>query len=127
MHRPRTQAEERAIRERILELGSTEFSDFINLAKVCASLGDLESAEAVLKQSAAVSPLSHLSYAGLSEFYLQNHKLENARWYAQQAIERQPSPDAFRFLAGICKRLNDVTGETEALKCAEQMQGKKNP
>lgn len=118
-------AEERVVRERILEIHQESFSDFINLAKSCAVAGDLEAAEAVLKQATSVFPLAVEPFAGMSEFYFQGNKLELARWYAQQAIDRQPTAEAFRYLARICKRMNDANGEAEAIKYATMLESKK--
>jgi tetratricopeptide (TPR) repeat protein len=117
-------AEERFVRERILELGTSRFSDYLDLAKVCAQLNDNESAEAVLKSAMTSNPLSIEPLATLAQFYLQSNRLDHAKWYAQQSIERQPSAEGFRFLASICHLQKDAIGEVEAIRLAKQLEAK---
>jgi tetratricopeptide (TPR) repeat protein len=116
--------EERVVRERILEIGTDRFSDFLDLAKVCAQLNDAESAEATLKLATAHHPQSIEPFAALSQLYLQANRLEHAKWYAQQSIERQPTADGFRFLASICKLQKDALGESEAMRHAKLLEAK---
>lgn len=113
--------EERVVRERIIELGSEAFQDYLELAKVHASLGDRTRAEATLKMAVSVFPQRIEPYAGLAEFCLEGGKLPEARWYAQKSIERVPSPEGFLFLASICDRLKDERGAAEARKYAKQL------
>ncbi len=117
-------AEERVVRERILELGSDRFSDYLDLAKVCALQKDRESAEATLKLAMTMFPQAIEPYAALSQIYLESGKLDAARWYAQQSIERQPSAEGFRFLASICQKMNDPQGAAEAQRLANQLEKK---
>ena len=82
-------AEERAVRERIIELNPGAFNHYLNLAKVSAQLGDLESAEATLKMANhPFSPAAAEPYSALSQFNGEAGKLDKARWYAP-AIARE--------------------------------------
>jgi tetratricopeptide (TPR) repeat protein len=119
-------AEEKAVRERIIELGSEAFQDYLELAKVHASLGDRMRAEATLKMAVSVFPQRIEPYAGLAEFCLEGGKLPEARWYAQKSIERIPSAEGFLFLASICDQLKDERGASEARKYAKQLSEKKS-
>ncbi|MCU0715673.1 MAG: tetratricopeptide repeat protein [Pirellula sp.] len=118
--------EERDVRERIIELGSEAFQDYLALAKVHASLGDRTRAEATLKMAVSVFPQRIEPYAGLAEFCLEGGKLPEARWYAQKSIERMPSPEGFLFLASICDKLKDERGAAEARKYAKQLSEQKS-
>ena len=115
-------AEERVVRERILDLGSPQFRDCIDLAKICSQLQDPKSAEAVLKLAMTLNPSAIEPYATLSQFHLQAGELEKARWFAQQSIERQPTAEGFRFLASICLKQKDELGASQALKLAQQLE-----
>ena len=117
-------AEERLVRERIIEVGSDRFGDYIDVAKVCAQMGDRESAEANLKLAMALYPQAVEPYAALSQMQLESGRLESAKWYAQQSLERQPSAEGFRFLASICNQQQDALGEAEALRLAKQLEKK---
>ncbi len=116
--------EERVLRERILEVGSDRFGDYLDLAKVCALQKDRESAEATLKLAMTMFPQAIEPYAALSQIYLESGKFDAARWYAQQSIERQPSAEGFRFLASICQKMNDPQGAAEAMRLANQIEKK---
>ncbi len=115
-------AEERVVRERILDLGSLDFRDCVDLAKVCAQLQDSSSAEASLKLAMTLNPSAIEPYATLAQFHLQSGELDKARWFAQQAIEMQPTAEGFRFLATICQKQNDELGASQALKFAQQLE-----
>ena len=117
-------AEERVVRGRILELGTDLFSDYIDLAKVCAQMEDRESVEATLKLAMTLYPQSIEPYAALSQVFLEAGKLDKARWFAQQSIERGPSADGFRFLAAICEKQHDTQAAAEALRLAKQLEAK---
>lgn len=118
-------AEERLVRERIVELGSTRFSDYLDLAKVCAQMEDREQAEANLKLAINVLPNSIEPIAALAQMLSESERLDDARWYAQQSLELEPSAAGFRFLASICKKQKDSQGESEALQYAIQLESKK--
>jgi len=115
-------AEELAVRERIMELSPTMFNQYLSIAKIQSNMGDRESAEATLKLVATLDPLSGDSFSILSQFQMESGNRESARWYAQRSLERQPSAEGFRFLAAICKTLNDRDGEADATKCAQQLE-----
>ncbi len=115
-------AEERVVRERILELGQPQFRDLVDLAKICSQLQDNKSAEAALKMAMTLNPSAIEPYATLSQFHLQAGDLSKARWYAQQSIERQPTAEGFRFLASICQKQKDEIGASQALKLAQQLE-----
>lgn len=115
-------AEERVVRERVLELGSNGFQDCLDLAKVCAQLQDTKSAEASLKLAMTLNPTAIEPYATLAQFHLQSGGLDQARWFAQQAIEREPTAEGFRFLASICQMQKDEHGAVQALKFARQLE-----
>ena len=115
-------AEERVVRERILELGPPQFRDCVDLAKVCSQLQDNKSAEASLKLAMTMNPAAIEPYATLSQFHLQAGDLAKARWFAQQSIERQPTAEGFRFLASICQKQKDDLGASQALMLAQQLE-----
>lgn len=117
--------EERTVRERVLELGSEVFSDYVDLAKVCATQGDRSAAEAALKLAVNAFPQALEPYATMSQFYLESGNLASARWYAQQSIERQPTPQGFRFLAAICEKMNDRSGAEQANQFAQKLEADK--
>jgi Tfp pilus assembly protein PilF len=118
-------ADERLVRERIVELGSTRFSDYLDLAKVCAQMEDREQAEANLKLAINVFPNSIEPIAALAQMLSESGRLDDARWYAQQSLELEPTAAGFRFLAAICKKQQDTQGESEAIQYAIQLESKK--
>jgi tetratricopeptide (TPR) repeat protein len=118
-------ANERVVRERIVEWHPVAFRDFLDLAKVHAQMGQSEGAEAVLKQAMATFPNSVEPYAALAQFCMDQNRSEPARWYAQQSLECAPSSEGFRFLAAICDKMNDLAGAAQARKLAQEWESRK--
>ncbi len=110
------------MQQRILELEPENPLNVINLASVMLSMGQLEQAEALLKEAASQSrPDSGLLQAELAQLYMNLKRYEEARSFARQAAERQPTRDHFTLLAAVCKALDDKGGLFEAISAIEQM------
>ena len=82
-------------------------------------MNEPEAAEAALKMALAVQPHAIEAYATLAQFYLEQGKTGPARWYAQEAIRRQPSAEGYQFLAAICKAMGDEASANAALAEAQ--------
>lgn len=117
----RMPAEERAVRTRLVELEPFRFTHYLNLAKVCAQLGEHPAAEAALKRAMSVNPAAVDAYAALAQFYLQAGRAPEARWYAQEAVRREPSEEGYQFLAATCRLLGDTDAAEAALAKAREL------
>lgn len=113
-------AEERVVRQRLVDLEPNGFANYLHLAKVCAELGEPAAAEAALKLALAIRPGTADAYATLAQFYLQAGKASHARWFAQEAIRREPSEEGYRFLASTCRLLGDETAAKAAFAKARE-------
>jgi tetratricopeptide (TPR) repeat protein len=117
-------AEERVVRERLLELNPYNFGGYVDLAKVYAQLQDLPAAEAVLKLAAARRPAAVDAFATLAELHWQSRHLPEARWYAEQAVLREERREGYQLLAAICEAQHDDEGKRRALQQADQLRRK---
>ena len=120
-------AEERVVRQRLLDLEPHAFAHYLRLAKVCADLGESASAEAVLKLAMSIWPARADAYATLAQFYLQTGDAARARWYAQEAIRREPSDEGYRFLASTCRLLGDEPAAEAAFAKARELAAGQEP
>lgn len=120
-------AEERVVRERIVKIDPYNFASYVDCAKVSAQLGDMATAEAMLKIAMTQRPDAVEPYATLAEFHWQAGSLPEARWFAEQAVERQPRAEGYRLLAAICEAQKDAKAYQQALQQAEQLSKKAKP
>lgn len=114
--------EERVLRRRLVDIEPLDFSNHLNLAKLSAELGELESAEAALKVAIALQPDRLDGYAVLAQLYQQSGRLKQARWYAQEAVNRKPTAEGYRYLSTICEQLGDIASADAAQQTARQME-----
>jgi tetratricopeptide (TPR) repeat protein len=114
-------AEERVVRRRLVDLEPNGFANYLHLAKVCAELGEPAAAEAALKLAMAIRPEAVEAYATLAQFYLQAGNASHARWFAQEAVRREPSEEGYRFLASTCRLLGDEAAATAAFAKAGEL------
>lgn len=121
-HAAEMHPEERVVRRRLVEIEPHNFDNYVNLAKVSAQLGEPEAAEATLKLAIAMRPEAAIVYATLAQFYLQTGKAKQARWYAQEAVRREPSAEGYRFLASTCRSLGDTADAEAALNMARKLE-----
>jgi len=120
-------AEERVVRAKLTEVSPHDFEHLLELARVCSQLGEPEAAEAALKSAISVAPQDPSAYAMLADFHLATGHPDKARWYAQEAIRREPTPEGYLLLASTCKALgDDATAET-AFQMARQLQAQTAP
>ena len=115
-------AEERVVRRRLVEIEPQRFERYLSLAKVSAQLGEPEAAEATLKMAIAIKPEAAIGFATLAEFYVEGGKAKQARWYAQEAVRRQPSAEGYELLASTCRLLGDHEGAKTALALARKLE-----
>ena len=113
--------EERVLRRRLVEIEPHDFSNHLNLAKLSAELGELESAEAALKVAISLQPDRLDGYAVLAQLYQQSGRHKQARWFAQEAVIRQPTAEGYRFLAKTCEQVGDNAGADAALEMARKL------
>ncbi|MBI2478198.1 MAG: tetratricopeptide repeat protein [Planctomycetia bacterium] len=116
-------AEERVVRARLTEVAPHEFGYFVELARVCSQLGEPEAAESALKAAISVTPQDSSAFAMLADFHLATGRPDKARWYAQEAIRREPTPEGYMLLASTCKALGDDETAESAFQMARKLQG----
>ncbi len=110
------------VQQRILQLEPDNPLNVINLASVMIDMGELAQAEEILKRAAEQArPDSGLLQAELAQIYMALRRYDEARSYARQAAQRQPTREHFTLLATACKALDDKGGLFEAISTIEQM------
>ena len=114
-------AEELVVRRRIVEIEPHRFESYLNLAKVYEQLRQPESVAATLKLAISVRPDSAMGYATLAQFFLQSGKASQARWYAQEAVRREPTADGFILLASTCRLVGDSASADAAMTQAREL------
>jgi len=115
-------AEQRVVLRRLVEIEPSNPVHYLDLAKVSAQLGEPESAEAALKLAIAVRPQASDGYAVLAQFYLQAGKAKQARWFAQEALRREPTSEGYEFLASACRALGQEADAEAALAMARKLE-----
>jgi len=114
-------AEEVVVRRRLVMLQPQNAGHYLDLAKASTRWGDRPAAEAALKAAVAVTPDASQPYATLAHFYLQSGRAAKARWYAQEAVRREPSADGYVLLASTCRLLGDESSARAAFDMARQL------
>jgi tetratricopeptide (TPR) repeat protein len=114
--------EEQVVRRRLIQIEPFNLVNYLNLATICAQLGQSESAEAALKLAIAISPDAIDAYTTLAQFYIQSGKAGHARWYAQEAVRRDPTAERYMLLGATCRLLGDDAEAQVAFAKAKQMQ-----
>ncbi len=107
-------AEARVVWNRLVEIEPFQLGNYLMLAQSSAQLGERETAEAALKLAVAIRPEAVEGYATLAQFYMEDGKAGEARWFAQEAIRRQPSAAGYEFLASACRMMGDEAGAEAA-------------
>jgi predicted Zn-dependent protease len=125
--------EERVARRRLLDLEPGNAARYIELADVSSRQGEQELAEATMKLAIANHPDASVLYASLAQWLVQWGKADKARWYAQEAVRREPTADGFRLLAATCRLTGDqasadaATAESEKLNKEPEKPGSQPP
>ncbi|MEX2173658.1 MAG: tetratricopeptide repeat protein [Pirellulaceae bacterium] len=114
-------AEERVVRRRLVEIEPGRFENFFHLAQASAQLGEPESAEAALKLAISIRPEAAIGYTTLAQFYLESRRAPQARWYAQEAVRREPTAEGYILLASTCRLLDDPASAQAAFDMARQL------
>lgn len=117
-------AEERVVRKRLVEIQPYNFDNYRNLAKVSMQLGEPEAAEAALKLAIAMTPEAANAYATLAQFYVEAGKPKPARWFAQEAVRREPTAEGYALLASTCRLLGDDADAEAAMNMARKLDAK---
>ena len=117
-------AEARVVWARLVEIEPYASSNYLALAQVDARLGHLEAAEATLKLLVTMFPEAVDGYAVLAEFHREKGRAGKARWFAQEALRRQPSPEGYEFLASVCRMTGDDAATKAAIASARAMSEK---
>ncbi len=105
--------EEITVRERMLEIAPNDLMNYLQLAKNYADASQPKQTEALLKMAIAIAPNQAIGYAAMAEFLLERRNPTQAKWYAEQALNREPSPAGYKLLASIHRMLGQ---ESEAQK-----------
>lgn len=114
-------AEARVVWTRLLEIEPYAADNYLALAHADARLDEPEAAEATLKLLVTILPEAADGYAVLAQFYRDEGHTGKARWFAQEALRRQPSPEGYEFLATVCRMAGDQAAAEEALARARAM------
>ena len=117
-------AEARVVWTRLVEIEPYAPTNYLALAQADARLGHPETAEATLKLLVTMLPEAVDGYAMLADFYRQKGSAGKARWFAQEALRRQPSPEGFEFLAAVCRMTGDEAAAEAAMASARAMSEK---
>jgi tetratricopeptide (TPR) repeat protein len=114
--------EERVVWQRLVEIEPHNFDNYLNLARLCAQLGESQAAEATLKLAIAIWPEVAGGYTALAQFHLQAGRAKQARWFAQEAVRRQPTAEGYVLLASTCRLLGDDASAAAAFAEARKLE-----
>jgi tetratricopeptide (TPR) repeat protein len=113
--------EEQLVRRRLIQIEPLHLTNYLDLATTSARLGQTETAEAALKQAIAIRPDAAEAYTTLAQFYLQSGKAVHARWFAQEAVRRQPTPERLTLLGSTCRLVGDEAAARAAFADADRL------
>lgn len=120
-------AEEQVVRRRLVQIEPQRAVNCLHLATVSARLGQRKEAEAALKLAVAISPQSPDPYTTLAHFYLEDSRVEHARWYAQEAVRRQPTSEGYVLLGSTCRLLGAEADAQAAFAAARKLSAGPSP
>ena len=99
------QAEELATRQRMLELNPSDLVNHLRAARILSDAGYPKRCEAAVKAVTTLAPQSALGFAAMAEFLVSQGLYSRAKWYAEQALERERSPGGLKLLETIDREL----------------------
>ena len=99
------QAEELATRQRMLELNPSDLVNHLRAARILSDAGYPKRCEAAVKAVITRAPQSALGFAAMAEFLVSQGLYSRAKWYAEQALERERSPGGLKLLETIDREL----------------------
>ena len=106
---------EAAVWERQQALQPTNMIGYLRLAKAESLAGNPSRALAALKQGILIYPTSPTGYVLMTEFLLEEKRLQDAEWYAKQAMLNAPNdPQAVALVRRIL-RLQGKEDEAQAM------------
>lgn len=97
------QAEELAARQRMLEINPSDLVNHLQAARILSDAGYPKRCEAAIKIVTTLAPDRALGYAAMAEFLVSQGLFKRAKWYAEQALERERSPGGLKLLETILK------------------------
>lgn len=115
-------AEERLVRQRLVDLDPFQLNHHFNLARAAQDSGDKSAALAALKYAVTIQPGAAEPFLALAQFQLDDGNVSQARWYAQEALRRRPSATGFRLLSMICEKMGDEANAVAALSEAWKLE-----
>ena len=115
-------AEERLVRQRLVDLDPFQLNHHFNLARAAQDSGDKSAAIAALKYAVTIQPGAAEPFLALAQFQLDDGNFSQARWYAQEALRRRPSATGFRLLSLICEKMGDEATAVTALAEARKLE-----
>lgn len=118
-------AEAKTVWTRLTEIEPYQGVNYLMLAQCCAQLGEPESAEAALKLSVTMRPDAVDGYAMLAQLYRERADAGKARWFAQEALRREPSAEGYEFLAELCRMTGDQAAAEAAHASAVNLSSKR--
>lgn len=119
-------ADARLVVERLVAIEPQVVPHYVNLASLSAQLGDKGLAESTFKQVIGMRPDLSIGYAGLARLYLNSGQAEQARWFAEAALQQQPTApgetaETYLVLSAACDQLNDRPAAAKALAQAQKL------
>jgi tetratricopeptide (TPR) repeat protein len=114
-------ADAQVVQRRLVEIEPDNLGNYIDLATVSSELGDTQSAEAAFMTVLNARPDAAVAYAGLAKLYLQSGKLEQARWFAEEAVRWESSVEGHLLVATICRKMGESSGAESALEEARKL------
>ena len=113
-------ANEILIRQRIIELNSTDLLNYLLLAKAQVQAGQPQAAEAQIKLAISLAPQMVTGYAAMADFLLEQQQPSKAQWYVEQAIRLKPTRQGFELLAKTLSAQGKADESRAALDMAKQ-------
>lgn len=113
--------EERLVRQRLVDINPFELVNHLNLAQAARDSGQPELAEAALKFAISVQPMAAEGYLAMAQLHFESEYPEKARWYAQEAVRRNPTTEGYFLLSSICQQMGDQAAASAAIEEAKKL------
>ncbi len=119
-------ADARLVTSRLVQIEPQIVMHHVNLASLSSQLADYATAESALKHVITVRPDLSIGYLSLAQLYLQTGNVQQARWFAEAALQQQSTGEgeaarAYVVLAAACEQMGDRDAAAAALAQARQL------
>ncbi len=115
-------ADAQLVYRRLVEVEPDHLAHYVHLATTSAELGDSETAETGYRTVLAARPDAAFAYAGLARICLEEGRLPEARWLAEESLRWEPTAEGHLLLGEIHERSGDRAAALAARAEAQRLE-----